>query len=207
MTKKNKKDMNENSNPGFSNIHAAPSIHQPNTPNFQQRILFNRKYILSIHGILRVALIIFQFAAWVSAAAVLKPNSESNTTLQGDLLASRSAYLFFSITGFIIAILFLLLNILNIISLGFLNRLPWNLLVVITDLLWLIPTFVVSIVAAVRETQVKSLESNQDMFNIGAFGSAAFFGFLCTIIYCVDAGLHIVPIIKNGIHSPPPYTP
>lgn len=48
-----------------------------------------------------------------------------------------------------------------------------NLKVVITDFLWIIPTFVVSIVAAVRETQVKNLKDNQDTFNIGAFGSAA----------------------------------
>lgn len=50
--------MNDNSNQGFSNIHAVPSVHQPNPPNFQQRILINKKYILSIYGILRVALIV-----------------------------------------------------------------------------------------------------------------------------------------------------
>lgn len=52
--------MIDNSNQDFSHINAAPSVHQPNPPNFQQRILFNRKYILSVPGILRVALIVIK---------------------------------------------------------------------------------------------------------------------------------------------------
>ena len=70
----------------------------------------------------------FQFAAWVSAAAVLKPH-EGEIAIPGDMWATRGAYLFFSIVGFILAIVLLLLNIFNVVSLGFLNRLPWNLIV------------------------------------------------------------------------------
>ncbi|CAF0710167.1 unnamed protein product [Brachionus calyciflorus] len=199
--------MSENTGPGFSNIHNAPSVQQPTPPNFRQRILFNRNYLLSIPGILRISLIVFQFAAWISAAAVLKPH-DGDISLPPEMMATRGAYLFFSIVGFFVAILLFLLNILNIVSLGFLNRLPWNLITLSTDLLWLIPSFIVSIVAAVRETEAKNLaEPTSKAVNIGAFGSAAFFGFLCTIIYCADAALHLVPIIKRGVHSPPSYAP
>ena len=73
---------------------------------------------------------LFQFAAWVSAAAVKK-----GYDLPGEIDASRSAYLFFSIVGFIIALFLFLLNVLNIVSLGFFNRLPWGFIVSIFKLI------------------------------------------------------------------------
>jgi hypothetical protein len=41
----------------------------------------------------------------------------------------------------------------------------------LTNLLWIIPTFVLAIVAAVRETDVRNNYS--EIANVGAFGSAA----------------------------------
>lgn len=148
--------MSQNTGPGFSNVQNVPTVQQPSTPTVQQRIMFNKKYLASITGILRIALIVtskpnlnnlelvlifnlnlnlklFQFAAWISAAAVLKPN-DGTVPLPSDLAASRSAYLFFSIVGFVLAIVLFLMNVLNIVSLGFLNRLPWGLIVILMNL-------------------------------------------------------------------------
>lgn len=194
--------MSQNQSPGFSNIQGPPpTVSQPAQPTVPKRVGFNRNYLLSITGILRFLLILFQFAAWVSAAAVKKPGSD----LPGEIDASRSAYLFFSIVGFIIALFLFLFNVLNIVSLGFLNKLPWGFMTFLTDALWLIPTFVLAIVAAVRETDVKNSYSN--VANVGAFGSASFFGFLNTLIYAADCGYHLFNIMRGGIHAPPPYNP
>jgi len=184
----------------------APTVTQPTQPTVPQRIIANGRYLMSLPGILRLSLILFQFAAWVSAAAVIKPGA--STALPGDMDASRSAYLFFSIVGWILALVLFLINFFNIISLGGFNRIPWLVVTFFTDLLWLLPTFILAIVAAVRETQAKSLSSPQsDSVNIGAFGSAAFFGFLCTVIYAVDGVYHLRLILKSGVHTPPPYLP
>jgi hypothetical protein len=123
-----------------------------------------------------------------------------------DIAASRSAYLFFSIVGWFIAIILFLLHVFNVVSLGFFNRLPWSLITLATNVLWLIPTFVLGIVAAVRETEVKNL-SNNNCCNTGAFGSAAFFGFLCFIIYAIDSAYHLIYIVRGGVNTPPSYAP
>jgi uncharacterized integral membrane protein len=73
---------------------------------------------------------LFQFAAWVSAAAVRK-----GYDLPGEIDASRGAYLFFSIVGFILALIIFLVHVLNIVSLGFFNRLPWGFIVIFAFLL------------------------------------------------------------------------
>lgn len=62
------------------------------------------------------------------------------------IAATRSAYLFFSLVGFFIAIILFVLHLINIVGLGFFNKLPWSLISLATDLLWLIPTFVLAIV-------------------------------------------------------------
>lgn len=70
---------------------------------------------------------LFQFAGWVSAAAIPKPNY--GPYLPYDFDATRSAYLFFSIVGWILAIAFFVLMIMNIVNWNFFARLPWILLV------------------------------------------------------------------------------
>jgi uncharacterized membrane protein len=185
---------------------APPTVSQPAAPTVPQRIILTKSYLISITGILRVALIIFQFAAWISAAAVLNPTGKAD--MPSDIAATRSAYLFFSIVGFFIAIILFVLHALNIVSLGFFNKLPWSLITLMTNLIWLITTFVLAIVAAVRETDVKGLRTiNNDCCNVGAFGSASFFGFLCFIIYCVDSAYHLIYIVRGGVNTPPSYAP
>ena len=60
----------------------------------------------------------------------------------------------------------------------------------ITDVLWFIAMLILAIVCAVKEGQIKDNSNiiylNKGLINIGAFGSAAFFGFLCSILYCVS---------------------
>lgn len=186
--------------PEFSNVGAPPTVAQPPSRTVPQRIGFNKNYVTTITGILRIALILFQFCAWVSAAAVSK-----GETLPGEIAATRSAYLFFSIVGWLLAIILFLVSAFNVISLGFFNTLPWALITMATDVLWILPTFVLAIVAAVRETDVKTNYSS--VANVGAFGSASFFGFLNTIIYVVDGGYHLMNISRSGIHAPPSYLP
>ena len=57
-------------------------------------------------------------------------------------------------------------------------KLNFNLLnllkVLVTDVLWFIPTLILGIVAAVRESQISSLDiAYQNTINTGAFASAA----------------------------------
>lgn len=183
---------------------APPVVSQPAQPTVPQRIMFTRSYLISITGILRIALIVFQFCAWVSAASVLKATGSNE--MPGDIKASRSAYLFFSIVGWLLAIFLFLLHALNVVSLGFFNKLPWSLITLATNLIWLIPTFILAIVAAVRETDVKGLSGN-DCCNTGAFGAASFFGFLCFIIYAADSAYHLIYIVRGGVNTPPSYAP
>lgn len=48
-----------NSGPGFSNIqNAPPTVQQPAQSAVPQRIIANRRYLISLTGILRIALIV-----------------------------------------------------------------------------------------------------------------------------------------------------
>jgi len=101
----------------------------------------------------------------------------------------------------------------------------------ITDVMWVISTLILAIVCAVKEGQIKEVPNleylNKGLLNVGAFGSAAFFGFLLTIIYAVSyllkvqnlknrfkiiifvkvlAAIGIIRIVKSGT-STPAYTP
>jgi hypothetical protein len=59
---------------------------------------------------------------------VVKPGGSS---LPDSLMASRGAYIFFAVVGWLIAMIFFFLNILNIIMLGFLHYIPWTIIVII----------------------------------------------------------------------------
>jgi hypothetical protein len=59
---------------------------------------------------------------------VIKPGG--TVPLPDALMASRGAYLFFSLVGFFIAILLFAFNLFNLISVGFFGRLPWSLIVI-----------------------------------------------------------------------------
>ncbi len=71
---------------------------------------------------------IFYFAAWVSAASIPKIINGS-FYLTDELAATRAAYLFFSIGGFIISLFIFIFGLFNLIHFGFLNKLPWILIV------------------------------------------------------------------------------
>ncbi len=49
---------NQNTGPGFSNIQGVPTVAQPAQPAVPQRVGFNRNYLLSVTGILRLVLIV-----------------------------------------------------------------------------------------------------------------------------------------------------
>ena len=181
--------------PNFSNIQSPPTVAQPASAS-PARISFSRNYLLSIPGILRILLIVsasylqnnnwtrtcgeyvfyfqvFQFAAWISAAAVLKPPA-SISDLPPDFAQTRGAYLFFSIVGDFVAIIIFILHILNIVNLNGIKRIPWTLIVMATDFFWIIPTFVLAIVSAVKEGAQKDPNFGySSVVNLGAFGSAA----------------------------------
>ena len=121
--------MNPNTDPGFSNVQSTPTVAQPATPANSQRIQLNKSYITSLDGILRLLIVVFQFAAWVSAAAVPILIS-GKYFMPTDFAQTRSAYLFFSILGFLFGIIIYVIYLMNIVNLNKLNRIPWHLIVI-----------------------------------------------------------------------------
>jgi hypothetical protein len=51
--------MSQNTGSGFSNIQGVPTVSQPTQSAVPQRIGFNRNYLLSVTGILRLVLIVY----------------------------------------------------------------------------------------------------------------------------------------------------
>ena len=81
-----------------------------------------------IIGILRAIIIVFQFCGWVSAAAVPVLIS-GKYYMPNDLSATRSAYLFFSIVGFLFGIFIYVGYLMNVVNLNKVNKVPWNIIV------------------------------------------------------------------------------
>lgn len=134
----------------FSNINTTRPA-QPVQANFSsnsQKIGFNKNFLPA--AFLRLLLIVnvrlkiymsinfdililtftwekvFQFAGWVAAAAAPK---DSPFYMPYEFSATRSAYLFFSIVGWIISIVLFFFIILNIANVSIFGRLPWILMV------------------------------------------------------------------------------
>ena len=119
-----------NPNPEFSNVQSVPAVAQPATPAKSQRIQLVKEYMLSLEGILRALIVLFQFCAWVSAAAVPVLIS-GQYTMPPEFASTRSAYLFFSIVGFLLGIIFYVCYLMNIVNLNGLNKIPWHIIVCI----------------------------------------------------------------------------
>ena len=133
--------MNFNGQESFTNFQQPPAIHQPppsqppphgsaNNP-VNSRIGLNKNYLFSIVAILRIIIIVFQFAAWVAAASIPKLINGVYYYYSSEFAATRAAYLFFSIVGFIGSIMLFVLHVLNVVNLGGLQKIPWILLVFI----------------------------------------------------------------------------
>ena len=142
----------------------------PSSSTAPSKIGFERDYAISIPGFARLALIAFFFASWVSAAAVLKP-SFGTDSLPTNFSSTRSAILFFSIVGDFISIVIYITHVANIVNHSKLSKIPWTILVIISDVIGLIPTVILAIVAAMRENDQKS-QNNQSVSN-GAFAAAS----------------------------------
>jgi len=64
--------------------------------------------------------------------------------------------------------------------------------------------FILAIVCAVKEGSLKSAANVyliRGFVNVGAFGSAAFFGFALAIVYAILVGLAIIKIVRGGVNS------
>lgn len=107
----------------------APIVQQPASRFANVR--FTRSYLFSLQGLLCSMIVLAQFAALVSAAAVPKLiNNEVH--LLPEFSSVRDAYLFFSITGLLFAILTLLFYTFNLVSVKPFNKLPLILIVIFT---------------------------------------------------------------------------
>lgn len=137
-----------------------------------------------------------------------------------EYIITRDTYLGFTIIGLIISILIIVLYSLNIINVGFARKIPWSLIVSIymqssnllffykkflfffqiltLDVLWLIPMFILSIVCAIKEGNVKDQTFSRGTYvNKGGFAAAAFFGFSVSLLYGIDAGIHLVDTVRR----------
>ena len=69
--------------------------------------------------------------------------------------------------------------------------------IIATDIIWLIPTFVLAIVCAVREGAISEpFFQYKTYVNKGAFAAASFFAFVCSLIYGVDGSFYLIKILK-----------
>lgn len=202
--------MNPNGEPTFNNISGnnqttVPAVVQPVQAGTPAIIKFTKEYLFSLTGVLRLLIIVCQFCAWVSAAAV--PVLVSGAYyMPVDFAQTRSAYLFFSIIGFLFGIVIFVAYLMNIVNLNRLNKIPWHLILLVLDTIWFISMFILAIVCSVKEGAIKQAPNlayaNEGYLNIGAFGSAAFFGFVLAIFYGILAGLAIIKVVKGGVSRP-----
>ncbi|RNA11205.1 hypothetical protein BpHYR1_025046, partial [Brachionus plicatilis] len=108
------------------------------------------------------------------------------------------AYLFFSIVGFIIAIFIYIVRLFNVTGLKAFSKIQFNLFIILTDFVWVLPTFILAIVSAVREGSIRDpFYLYSKFFNQGAFASASVFGFLCSILYAVDGAFHLIKQVRG----------
>jgi len=107
---------------------APPTVSQPTMPSDNQLFKLNRKYLFSLTGLLRLAIIIFQFAGWISAASVPKIIN-GQYVMPSAFADTRGAYLFFSIVGFVLAIVIFIMFFLNLVYAKFIDKIPWSITV------------------------------------------------------------------------------
>ncbi|RNA33764.1 hypothetical protein BpHYR1_046958 [Brachionus plicatilis] len=142
----------------------------------------NKEYLSPKSGFLRIALIVVLLAAWISAAAAGNTGYRSN----------RDAFLAFAIIGFVLSIIILVLNILNLIKIPAISSFPWIIIFAVLDAIMLLAMFIVSIVLAVTAGKYGALVKR------GAFWVAAIFGFISCVLYAVILVLTGLQIKKSG---------
>ncbi|CAF0877709.1 unnamed protein product [Brachionus calyciflorus] len=145
----------------------------------------NKEYLSPTSGFLRLALIIALLAAWISAAAVGDTGSSKYD-------ATRTAFLVFSIMGFILSIIIFVLNLLNLVNMPQLAMIPWTIVFAVSDGILLISMFAVSIATAVAANK------SEKFLKKGGFVAATIFGFISFLIYCVIMVFTILQIKKSG---------
>jgi hypothetical protein len=147
----------------------------PDDPSEPQKIGFNKRYLTSIVGICRLVLIACLLAGWIAAVLVIKNNDNSKADGYSGFTSTRTAYLVFGISGYIIYTILFFLQLANIINVvGFLRKLPLEVIFLGLDIFFLLSMFSVSVAAAVRENQLGNYESGiYDTFLLGAFAAAS----------------------------------
>ncbi|CAF0710170.1 unnamed protein product [Brachionus calyciflorus] len=139
-------------------------------------IKFNRNFLPT--PILHLFILLFQFALWICVAAVTKPISGSYY-LDTKSINIRAAFLVFSILGFIISAFIFGLIISNIVNFKIFEKLPCVLLIIIADGTMIFPIFILSILAAISESDIRNVKiENQIFLNYGAFAAASIGCFL-----------------------------
>ena len=149
---------------------------------------FYFKLIIIIINYAKICLL----GGWISAAAVYSIYCTTCNQLIGDFVNVRIAYLVFALIGFVIAIVFFVLIFferlnaliylvrffqfffsfckINLIS--FYANLSKKFTIIVTDFIWMISMFLLSIFCAIMESKYGSSTSN-NIFNQGAFGAAS----------------------------------
>lgn len=170
------------------------------TPSSTSSASLNKTYLKSPLGFLRLLLIILYLGGWISASSIPKLYSGRLIPLPSNYEEVRSAYLFFTVTGFLASIILYIIVLINLVHANVLNKLPWILLVFISDVIWSVPIFVISIICAVKETEFRR-DSTIFSINIGTYAAASFFGFACVIALLGNGVFHVIKLIRDGFRS------
>jgi len=74
------------------------------------------------------------------------------------------------------------------------------LIVIGTDLLWMIPMFILGITSAIREVDLADpLFYKAGDLRVGTFASGAAFAFLSALLYGIDIVLYVYKSINGGV--------
>ena len=130
---------------------------------------------------------IFLTLGWLAATFVLKnttnkhqhvdvnPDGTLTITPFKGFNDTRLAYLFFTISGFAVYYTIFLLEYLNLTSaFGFLERLPFDMIVLGIDIFYMLSLMGVSIAAAIRESELDDFSDSSLVYSIWLNNAFAF---------------------------------
>jgi hypothetical protein len=154
-------------------------LHKANSKDSSEdlKLNLNKRYLYSLYGIVRILILLSIFVGWISVLAVIKlVTGPIDSNLPYNLASSRLTYIIFGIIEFIISLIIFVFNLFHIIDKDLFSRVPWSLVVLITDILCFIPMFIFGIVCGIAESTISDIERVSVLsvsFNRGAFGVAS----------------------------------
>ncbi|CAF0877727.1 unnamed protein product [Brachionus calyciflorus] len=170
---------------------------------FIPKILLNydKEYMFIRLGFVRLFIILMLLGGWIAATA-----APTNNDI--DTKAPKVAYLIFGIIGFLVSIFIFIFNFYNIIKMDIFVDIPWEIIFLGLDFVFMCALFGTSIGCSAAEANSRDKvirktvngTSTQiityDEVNKGTFATAAVFGFLASISYFILVCISVNRFLK-----------